>query len=234
MSSTRRPQDTIISELKSADFGASFGGAPPEKAKIGGLALPPPTESIPIPKEVRSTEAVVKSYVSARPPIAHRLEMFARTAREQTRSGLFALADYAREAAGFVARQLDRENVRELVRTGAENATKATVVSARAVKSAYVTVKGAIGEGIELATEQATGPGQGAPLVGPAPAHKKAAKLAKNSALRARANLSSSPLVELRAGATLTVYPEHEAPTGWVLAQASDGEIGFLPAEHLV
>ncbi len=224
--STRRPHETVIAELKSADFGASFGGSPPEKAKIGGLALPPPTESIPIPKNVRSTEAVVHSYVAEKPPITLRLEKLARTTRERTRTGLLAIADYARDAAGFVARQFDREAVVELVRTSAESATKATVVSARAMKNAYVTVKGAIGEGIELATEQQT-------EVGPPPAHRKIVKVSVASALRARGSLASLPLIELRAGSTLTIYPQHEAPAGWILAQSADGEIGFVPHEHV-
>lgn len=224
----------MIGSLKSADFGSSYGGSPPVEARIPGLGLPPPTQMINISTNVRSMDAVVNIFVE-KPPLSERAEKVARTTGTKIKLTALMILDYGLDAIRFSAHHLDRAanavtskrartKARDLtlagVRSAAQHGASGSRASMRALKRAYLLVRAAVDEGFDLAMSDGDD-------VRSAPS-KADAILCVDTALRARATLTTPPVVELREGTEVTVYPQHDAPIGWVLAQGPDGEIGFL------
>jgi hypothetical protein len=58
-------------------------------------------------------------------------------------------------------------------------------------------------------------------------------RVAIASSLRAKPDLGSLKVADLRVGARVLVYDEFPAPEGWVLAHRPAKEIGFMLADHL-
>lgn len=235
MASTHRRPDTLHSgrELKSADFGSSFGGSPPEQPQIPGLGLPPPTQLINIPTEVRSTDAVVRSSSTLRPAsIGIQAERIAKGSIHRARLFAATMLDYTTDAGRFCLRALDRAakklgdqdlgaQTREVTLTAVKTTAKYSVLgsraSLRAMQRAYADVRRALDEG----------------YVEAAPITKTTAILAVASPLRSRAAVDGPAVTELAAGTEITIYPQHDAPPSWHLAQTKTGEIGFIATRDL-
>lgn len=235
MTSSHRRPDTLHSgrELKSADFGVSFGGSPPEQPQIPGLGLPPPTQLITVPTEVRSADAVVKSSTSLRPAsVGIRVERIARGSVHRARVWAATLLDYSADAGRFCVRALDRAGkaiaAQELgaqtkevtltaVRTTAKYSVLGSRASLKAARQAYADVRRALDEG----------------YVEAAPVTKAPAIVGVATPLRSRAAVDGPAVTELPAGAEVSIYPGHDAPPGWALAQTATGEIGFVSTRDL-
>lgn len=58
-------------------------------------------------------------------------------------------------------------------------------------------------------------------------------KLPMTTVMRAKPDSGALKIAKLRSGSRILVFPDFRAREGWVLAQRSDGEVGFIVASHL-
>jgi hypothetical protein len=57
--------------------------------------------------------------------------------------------------------------------------------------------------------------------------------LEHDEVLRLRAAESAPFTIKMAAGSTIVIYPEIDAPAGWIAARAPGGELGWMSIEHL-
>ena len=58
--------------------------------------------------------------------------------------------------------------------------------------------------------------------------------LEQDVSLRLRADEQAPSTMTLESGASIVIYPEIEAPTGWIAARAPSGELGYVSAEQVL